>query len=104
MNVPATHSPLPADDSRQRLAQLSDVARQLLDRARAAGADALRVVLSRRNDEIHLRIEDDGRLRGDLREGNGLTGMRERIEERGGRIAFARNDNGALCINAELPA
>jgi len=76
----------------------------LTNSARHADADTLRIVLSRRDDAIHLHIEDDGRLRGDLRQGNGLTGMRERIEERGGRIAFARNDNGALCINAELPA
>lgn len=76
----------------------------LTNSARHAEAGTLRVALSKRGDAVHLHIEDDGRLKGSLREGNGLTGMRERIEERGGRIAFVRGDRGALCIDAELPA
>lgn len=43
MNVPATHSDLPADDSLPRLERLSAVAERLLDRARAAGADQCEV-------------------------------------------------------------
>ena len=43
MNAPSTDLDLPADDSRERLARLSDVARQLLARARAAGADQCEV-------------------------------------------------------------
>ncbi len=47
MNSRSLNSPAdlatPADDSRQRLEQLSAVARQLLDRARAAGADQCEV-------------------------------------------------------------
>ena len=40
---PSADLAAPADDSRQRLEQLSAVARQLLDRARAAGADQCEV-------------------------------------------------------------
>lgn len=43
MNAPSTDLDLPADDSRERLARLSDVAQQLLARARAAGADQCEV-------------------------------------------------------------
>ena len=76
----------------------------LTNSARHADAAILRVALSRQGNAIRLHIEDDGRLQGRLREGNGLTGMRERIEERGGRVAFVRGERGALCIDAELPA
>ena len=55
-------------------------------------------------DELRLTIEDDGKLRGELREGNGLTGMRERVEERGGTLLFSRGAQGALRIEAVLPA
>lgn len=76
----------------------------LTNSARHAEAKTLRVRLSRNGDALQVHVEDDGRLHGSLREGNGLTGMRERIEERGGRIAFARTGSGALRIDAELPA
>ena len=64
----------------------------------------LEVALERHDDGLHLAIEDDGRLRGPLRPGNGLAGMRERIEGEGGRIAFATGTRGALRIDAWLPA
>jgi PmbA protein len=43
LNAPSTDLDLSADDSRERLARLSDVAQQLLARARAAGADQCEV-------------------------------------------------------------
>ena len=43
MNTPSHDLAHPADDSRERLARLSDVAQQLLGRARAAGADQCEV-------------------------------------------------------------
>ncbi len=76
----------------------------LTNSARHSEAKTLKVALATAGDALHLRIEDDGRLPGAWREGHGLTGMRERIEERGGRIDFARGARGGLRIEAELPA
>lgn len=75
----------------------------LTNAARHSHAARLRVDISMRGDHLQLSIEDDGELRGELREGNGLTGMRERIEERGGALILQRSTHGALRIEAHLP-
>jgi len=51
-----------------------------------------------------LAMEDDGQLRGEPRAGNGLTGMRERVDEQGGSLQLQRAASGALQIRVELPA
>src|SRR5690606_15275316 len=43
----------------------------LTNAMRHADAQVLHVTLRRDGEQLHLRIEDDGRLRGNLREGNG---------------------------------
>ncbi|MEG3158302.1 sensor histidine kinase [Lysobacter zhanggongensis] len=75
----------------------------LTNAARHAGAERLTVALVRDGDTLRLRIDDDGRLRGPLREGNGLAGMRERLAMLGGRLALSTGDAGALRIDAEIP-
>lgn len=75
----------------------------LTNSARHGDATQVRVALRDTRDALLVEIEDDGRLRGPLREGNGLAGMRERIEEHGGRLRLARTGGGALRIEAELP-
>lgn len=76
----------------------------LTNAARHGGADTLRVTLVRAGDDVRITLEDDGQLRGPLRLGNGLTGMRERIEACGGAVEFAIAARGALRIDARLPA
>lgn len=52
---------------------------------------------------LHYRYVDNGTVaRWPLREGNGLTGMRERIEQAGGRLLLSQQQ-GALQIDIELP-
>lgn len=92
------------DDPARAEIVLRTVQEALTNAARHAGADVVTVALEHRGEELHLAIEDDGRLRGPLRPGNGLAGMRERIEDAGGRIAFATGADGALRIDAWLPA
>lgn len=75
----------------------------LTNSARHSGAQNLQVTLMPGSNGLHLRMEDDGRLRGELREGHGLTGMRERIAEAGGHIVFSRSPTDALCIDVALP-
>jgi signal transduction histidine kinase len=72
--------------------------------ARHAGASRLCVELERDGAQLHLTVEDDGHVRGALREGNGLAGMRERLEAVQGTLAVAPNARGALRIEARLPA
>lgn len=75
----------------------------LTNSARHGDAENVRVALQRQGDSLQLTIEDDGRLRGPLREGNGLAGMRERIDAAGGALRLSTNGRGALRIAAELP-
>ncbi|MBT2750210.1 MULTISPECIES: histidine kinase [unclassified Lysobacter] len=71
----------------------------------ARHAEAERVVVDIRRDgaTLRMRIEDDGQARGPLREGNGLAGMRERIDAAGGTLALSRNRHGAMRIDASFP-
>ncbi|MBA3486552.1 MAG: sensor histidine kinase, partial [Lysobacter sp.] len=41
--------------------------------------------------------------RGPLREGNGLAGMRERVEAAGGQLSFSIGAQGAVRLDASLP-
>jgi signal transduction histidine kinase len=76
----------------------------LTNAVRHADARTLRVVIAQGDQVLRVSIEDDGSLRGTLREGNGLTGMRERVESLGGRVEYAVTARGGLCIEAGLPA
>ena len=85
-------------------AVLRMVQEALTNSARHAGATTLAVSLVQHEGRLRVAIEDDGQLRGAVREGNGLAGMRERIDALGGRFALATGPRGALRIEAELPA
>ncbi len=75
---------------------------------RHAQASACQLHLESRNGGYRLRIEDNGsgdgltdRRPALLREGNGLRGMRERVESLGGQLSLQRDAGTALLI--ELP-
>lgn len=76
----------------------------LTNTARHGAATILHVDITMATHHLRLILEDDGKLNGALREGNGLTGMRERVEDRGGTLALSRGERGALRIDAMLPA
>ncbi len=92
------------DDPAVAEALLRLVQEALTNAARHADADTLRVELRRDGDRLRLVIEDDGRLQGVLREGNGIAGMRERIVALRGELALGRSAHGALRIDAVVPA
>lgn len=75
----------------------------LTNAARHADADHVDVRLHHRRGRLAVCVEDDGRVRGPLREGNGLAGMRERIHAAGGTLRLATSERGAMRIDAELP-
>lgn len=75
----------------------------LTNSARHGGADTLHVSLRRDGERIAVTVEDDGRLHGPLREGNGLAGMRERLVAVGGTLQLSVSPRGALRIEASVP-
>lgn len=75
----------------------------LTNSARHAAAQTLHVAIERAPGGLRIALEDDGRVRAPLREGNGLAGMRERIGELGGTLALAAVPGCALRIDAFLP-
>lgn len=92
------------DDPAVAEAVLRLVQEALTNAARHAGAVRLSVRLARVGDALSIHVEDDGRVRGPIREGSGLTGMRERIAALGGELACSRAPHGGLAIDARLPA
>ena len=75
----------------------------LTNAARHADADTVRVCLKRDGRRLAVMVEDDGHVRGPMREGNGLAGMRERIAAADGSMALSTTARGALRIDASLP-
>ncbi len=76
----------------------------LTNSARHAEASVVRVHVACEGGAVHVAIEDDGRLRGPLCEGNGIAGMRERVAALHGELHLGRGARGALRIDARLPA
>ncbi len=76
----------------------------LTNTARHTDADTLHVRLLREGEALLLRIEDNGQHTARLREGNGLSGMRERIAAAHGRLDIDLTPHGALRLTARIPA
>lgn len=76
----------------------------LTNAARHADADHLHVHIDREDDQLHIDIDDDGRAAASIREGNGISGMRERLLALHGRLELGRTDAGGLRLRARLPA
>ncbi|MBD9470768.1 histidine kinase [Pseudoxanthomonas sp. PXM01] len=76
----------------------------LTNAARHASAETLTVSLKKEDAGMHLQIEDDGRLKGRVREGNGLSGIRERVAALGGDVQLGSSATGGLRIDVRLPA
>jgi signal transduction histidine kinase len=76
----------------------------LTNAARHANADTLTVSLKNEDAGMHLHIEDDGRLKGRLCEGNGLSGIRERVAAMGGELRLGSSATGGLRVDVRLPA
>jgi signal transduction histidine kinase len=97
-----------ADDARvgsvaQAEAVLRAVQEGLTNAVRHSQAQNLWVVLRRERDALRLDIRDDGRGSGEVRAGNGLSGMRERLEAVGGGLDVRRTDTGGVHLQAWLP-
>ena len=76
----------------------------LTNAARHASAETLTVSLKNEETGMHLQIEDDGRMKGGMREGNGVSGIRERVAALGGALQFGTSATGGLRLDVRLPA
>jgi two-component system sensor histidine kinase DesK len=70
---------------------------------RHAHANVCCVALVERGRTIHFTIEDNG-LGGQIREGNGLRGMRERLESMSGTVKLIASANEGTSLEITLPA
>lgn len=80
------------DDIAQARALLRAAQEALTNAARHSQAEQVWLSLARRNGNIELEVRDNGRGAMQARAGNGLTGMRERLEDVGGGLRFSGNE------------
>jgi len=69
---------------------------------RHAHAAVCHVALSEQDGTVHFTIEDDGRG-GPIREGNGLRGMRERLQSVAGTVHLIGSENGGTSLAVTFP-
>jgi two-component system, NarL family, sensor histidine kinase DesK len=69
---------------------------------RHAHATVCDVALVERDNAIHFTIEDNG-LGGQIREGNGLRGMRERLQSVAGAVKLTTSAKGGTSLDITLP-
>lgn len=91
-------------DARVAEAIVRCVQEGLTNAAKHGLAKNVHVTLARRVDGLRLEIEDDGKLGPRWQPGNGLLGMRERVEEAGGRVDFTAGEKGGMNIRAHFQA
>jgi len=104
---PSMHLQIEPQARVESLAQAEAVLRAvqegLTNAVRHSQAHNLWVVLRRDGRHLRLDIRDDGRGAGELAAGNGLRGMRERLEGVGGGLDVSRTDTGGVHLQAWLP-
>lgn len=70
---------------------------------RHAGADIIEVGLSANNGGLAVIVSDNGKVAREVCPGNGLRGMRERVEEHGGKLETAPASGGGFMVCIWLP-
>jgi signal transduction histidine kinase len=108
----ANRSPVPIRldvDVSRRLDEPTEVAayyvvsEALTNTAKHAQASAAEIHVQARGGVLDVRICDDGVGRADPAGGSGLTGLRDRVEALGGKIAIARPPGIGTSLHAQLP-
>jgi len=70
---------------------------------RHAGARTLWLTMTREKHGIAIRARDDGRGAGQVKDGNGLRGMRERLAQFGGKLQIDAGVDRGFALDAWLP-
>jgi signal transduction histidine kinase len=87
----------------QAEALLRTVQEGLTNSARHSQADQAWLKLYQARSDLVLELADNGHLSGPARPGNGLTGMRERLESLGGSLDLEQAEQGGLKLTVRLP-
>ncbi len=74
----------------------------LTNTLRHSGASRSWIQIWRDNGEVHLAIRDNGKQKGELVEGNGFAGMRERLGRLKGKLSVETIDD-ALRLHVSIP-
>lgn len=93
--------PLTAERSLAVVRCIQEVATNAL---RHGDARRLEIAVTSDRDGLRVIAQDDGRGTPDLRPGNGLTGMRERFDDLGGRVEFTSSPGAGFRLSATVPA
>jgi len=94
---------LPVDAGEGALIVLRCAQEIATNAARHAGAENLWLELSERDGRLELRARDDGRGADEVRAGNGLRGLRERVERAGGALTVETRPGAGFSVRATLP-
>jgi signal transduction histidine kinase len=78
------------------------VAEALANAAKHSGATGVRVTVARDDGALRVRVADDGAGGADP-EGEGLTGLRRRVEAHDGRLRIDSPRGHGTTLTAELP-
>ena len=70
---------------------------------RYAGAAHMDVILKFLPEGLNLYLFDDGAGCGEIVEGNGIRGIRERVEQAGGTVRFRSESGAGFQITIQLP-
>ncbi len=76
----------------------------LTNSVRHSGAEHIGISLQSGPSHIDLVVEDDGRFSGSYTAGNGLTGLRERVEAIGGELCIDSAPHGGWRLTVRIPA
>jgi signal transduction histidine kinase len=80
------------------------VSEALANVAKHARASAVQVELSADDAMVRLAVRDDGIGGADPARGSGLTGLRDRIEARGGTVHITSPPGGGTTLLIQIPA
>ena len=94
--------PFMVDDPRRAQCVIRCVQEVLTNTLRHAHAERVFIKIAYDGDAIAIDAHDDGAAEGEIRAGNGLSGMRERLEEMGGRLSVHTAD-ARFSLQAWLP-
>jgi signal transduction histidine kinase len=96
--------PLALDDPERAHVLLRCTQEIITNAVRHAGAANLWIRAARRDGRIELEARDDGHGVAEIVPGNGLRGMRERLAQQGGGIAYGATPEGGFGLSLWLPA
>lgn len=75
----------------------------LTNAIRHSGAENVWISLAQEAEKITLVVRDDGRGTSEIQEGNGISGVRERIAAIGGSVAFSSKPSEGLTLTIHVP-